>query len=161
MYKTAYFDTGVIIRLLDSNHRHHASALSYLRHLQENGYILRISTIAIAEYCVKGSYDDLPTENILPSPFNTMHALKAGAFASVLLEEKSKWVSKKGERSIIKNDASLMAQAECDKADCYITFDTESKRLYDILRENRQVSFAFWDANNPISNYTGDIPFEE
>ena len=135
--------------------------MSYFRYFNANGYIMRISSIAIAEYCVKGDYDDLPTAKILPSPFNPIHAVKAGDFGKTLYENRTKWVKSVGGRDLVKNDAKLMAQAEIDKADCYVTFDADSHKLYDLLKEKKLVSFLFWDANNPLSSYTGEIPFPE
>ncbi len=160
MYKTAFVDTGFLIRLLDENHPQHGSAVSYYDYLLEKGYIIRVSTIVIAEYCVKGEYNDLPTANILPSPFNPMHAVKAGAFGKILYEAKTQWVQEKGERTLLKNDVKIMAHAEADKADWYITFDTDSKKLYDTLKQRGMIKFRFIDANQPVSVYTGEIPLE-
>ena len=159
MYKTAYVDTGFLIRLLDENHTQHNNAVEYTNYLLEKGFIIRVSTIVIAEYCVKGEYDDLPTKNFLPSPFNAMHAVKAGSFGKILYKEKSKWVQEKGDRAFLKNDAKIMAHVEADKANWYVTFDRESKKLYDVLRQHKMVSFQFIDANLPISMHTGEIVF--
>lgn len=52
-----------------------------------------------------------------------------------------------------------MAHAEADKADWYVTFDTESKKLYDTLKQHKMVSFRFIDANQPVSVYSGEIVF--
>lgn len=160
MYKTAFLDTGFLIRLLDSTHEDHNKAVEYFKYLQRSRYIMRVSTIAIAEYCVRGEYEDIPTSGILPSPFNASHAVKSGIFGKHIHEERNKWIKSIGGRDIMKNDVKLMAHAEADNAVCYITFDSDSKKLHDILRRKKLIRFDFWNANNPVSSYTGEIPFE-
>lgn len=161
MYKTASLDTGFVIALLNGKDERHGKALGYYKHFLDNGYLMRISTIVISEYCVKGCIKSLPLDQIIPSPFNAIHAIKTGECASALLEQRSKWVVEKGERVFILNDAKIMAQAEADKSDVYVTFDTDSKRLYDILRSKKLVSFELWDANQPVELRTGKIKFPE
>ena len=59
-----------------------------------------------------------------------------------------------------RDDVKIMAHAEADKADWYITFDTDSKKLYDTLKQRGMIKFRFIDANQPVSVYTGEIPLE-
>jgi len=40
----------------------------------DNNIILEVSTISIAEYCVRGSLDELPLMNVQIIPFNLDHA---------------------------------------------------------------------------------------
>lgn len=61
-------DTSFFIRLLKEDDRLHENAVDYFRYFLENDFVLKVSTIAIAEFCVKGSTDMLPLNNmqILP-----------------------------------------------------------------------------------------------
>lgn len=146
---------------MNANDPRHDKALGYFKYFLDTGCVMRVSTIAISEYCVKGNFTSLPLDQIIPLPFNANHAVKAGDFASKLLAERSKWAVEKGDRVILLNDAKIMAQAETDKTDVYVTFDTESKRLYDILRNHKLVTFEFWDANHAAELRTGKLNFPE
>jgi len=53
-------DTGFLIRLLDSNQKLHLNAKSYYKYFLNKEVTLKCSTIAIAEYCVRGTINDLP-----------------------------------------------------------------------------------------------------
>ena len=53
--KSVFCDTGFIIRLLDKTNELHNNAVGYFKYFLENDFIIRLSTIAVAEYCVKGS----------------------------------------------------------------------------------------------------------
>lgn len=72
--------------------------------------MMKVSTIAIAEYCVRGKIDELPLRNLLIITFNINHAIKAGEFAKILFAEKDKLADIK-QRTIIPNDVKLFAQA--------------------------------------------------
>lgn len=81
-----------MIRLLDETNDLHNYALGYFQYFLEHDYIIRMSTIAVAEFCVKDSIQNLPLRNILLSPFNAYHASKSGESAKILYEAKSKGV---------------------------------------------------------------------
>ena len=49
--KIVFCDTGFVIRLLDRTSDLHENALGYLRYFLENDYVIRMSTIAVAEFC--------------------------------------------------------------------------------------------------------------
>ena len=51
--KIVFCDTGFVIRLLDRTSELHENALGYFRYFLENDYLIRMSTIAVAEFCVK------------------------------------------------------------------------------------------------------------
>ena len=58
--KVVMLDTSFLIRLLKEDDPLHKSALNYYQYLLENEYLLFVSTIALAEYCVKGKMDEIP-----------------------------------------------------------------------------------------------------
>lgn len=159
--KVVFCDTGFMIRLLDETNELHENALGYFRYFLENDYIIRMSTIAVAEFCVKDKVENLPLRNILLSPFNANHAVKAGECASVLFEAKAKGVLEVDARILIQNDVKLLAQAQCESASYYLTADVQSKRMYDILKEKSELSFDFADIHTPFTNLFGIIDFAE
>lgn len=87
--KIVFCDTGFVIRLLDETNDLHNNALGYFQYFLEHDYIIRMSTIAVAEFCVKDSIQNLPLRNILLSPFNAYYASKSGESAKILYEAKS------------------------------------------------------------------------
>ncbi len=58
-------------------------------------------------------------------------------------------------RIVIQNDVKLLAQAQCDSASFYLTADTQSRRMYDVLKEGAQLSFDFTDIHTPYSEKFG------
>ena len=104
--KIVFCDTGFVIRLLDKTNDLHNNALGYFQYFLEHDYIIRMSTIAVAEFCVKDSIENLPLRNILLSPFNAYHASKSGESAKILYEAKSKGVLEVDVRIIIQNDVN-------------------------------------------------------
>lgn len=153
--KIVFCDTGFVIRLLDETNNLHDNAIGYFQYFLENDYIIRMSTIAIAEFCVKDSIENLPLRNILLSPFNANHAVKAGECAKILYEAKAKGVLEVDARIVIQNDVKLLAQAQYDLASYYLTADVRSKRMYDVLKDNGQLSFDFTDIHTPYNEKFG------
>ena len=72
--KIAMLDTSFLIRLLKEDDPLHASAKAYYQHFLENNFVLYVSTVAVAEYCVRGELDQLPFECVRLVPFNLDHA---------------------------------------------------------------------------------------
>lgn len=153
--KVVFCDTGFVIRLLDETNELHENALGYFRFFLENDYIIRMSTIAVAEFCVKDKVENLPLRNILLFPFNANHAVKAGECASILFDAKAKGVLEVNSRILIQNDVKLLAQAQCEAAAYYLTSDTQSKRMYDVLKDNGELSFDFTDIHTPYNEKFG------
>ena len=153
--KIVFCDTGFVIRLLDKTSDLHNNAVGYFRYFLENDFIIRMSTIAVAEFCVKDKIENLPLKNILLSPFNAFHATKTGECAKILFEAKAKGVLEVGARIIIQNDVKLLVQAQCESADYYLTSDVNCKRMYDILKERNQLSFEFADIHTSYNEKFG------
>ena len=83
-------DTSFFIRLLNPEEKLHKNALGYYRYFLENDIVLKVSTIAIAEYCVRGDIFDLPLRNVMVLPFNISHSVKAGKMMAHVYEEKKR-----------------------------------------------------------------------
>jgi hypothetical protein len=109
MKHSVLLDTSFFIRLLNENDSLHSNALGYFKYFLEKDITLKCSTISIAEYCVRGSFDELPWRNLQVVPFNFNHGVKAGEFAKIIFTEKNK--IDLNNRNIIPNDSKLFAQA--------------------------------------------------
>lgn len=158
--KIVFCDTGFVIRLLDRTSDLHDNALGYFRYFLENDYVIRMSTIAVAEFCVKDKIENLPLKQILLSPFNAYHASETGKCADILYNAKAKGVIEVDARILIQNDVKLLVQAECESANFYLTSDSRSKRMYDVLKNNGKLSFDFTDIHNPYTQKFGIIDFQ-
>ncbi len=73
-------DTSFFIRLLNHEDPLHDNARGYYKYFLENDIKIKISTISIAEYCVRGDITDLPLKNLIILPFNYDHGQRAGVF---------------------------------------------------------------------------------
>jgi hypothetical protein len=156
--KIVLCDTIYFIRLLDKTSVLHVNARGYFKYFTENGYQLAISTIAIAEYCVGGDIHELPLKNLQIVPFNLDHSKRTGEFAKIAFQNKGKL--KLNERNIIPNDTKLFAQADCEKSvEFYLSSDTESLKIYNLLREHTNPKFQFIDLNTPYNETFGVLDF--
>jgi hypothetical protein len=119
---------------------------------------LFISTIAIAEYCVRGKLDELPLRNLKILPFNLDHADKTGELAEVVFKEKNRLSL--SQRNIIPNDIKLFAQAAIEKSIMYyLSSDSESFKIYKLLREKGLINFEFIDLSIPYAEFFGILGF--
>jgi predicted nucleic acid-binding protein len=156
MKYSVLLDTSFFIRLLNDEDPLHTNAKGYFKYFLENEIILKVSTISIAEYCVKGSPDELPWRNIQIIPFNLDHAKKTGEFAKVLFEENKVSKEKLSPRAIIPNDSKLFAQADLDNTITYfITSDSRSITTYSTLKKNSTPRFDMIDISTPYNEMFG------
>lgn len=105
MKRSVLLDTSFFIRLLNPDDPLHENAKGYFKYLIETEFILKISTISIAEYCVRGSLDELPLRNMQIVPFNLDHAQRTGEFAGIIFSEKHLSEETLHPRAIIPNDS--------------------------------------------------------
>lgn len=122
-------DTSFFVRLLNDADALHTNAMNYFKYFLEQDMIMKVSTISIAEYCVKGEIDEIPLRNIQIIPFNLDHAQRTGEFAAAIFKENGFLGVKLSPRTIIPNDSKLFAQADIDKAISYfVTSDSRSQK---------------------------------
>ena len=144
-------DTSFFIRLLNEEDPLHDNALGYFRYFLEHDFVIKISTIAIAEYCVRGEVNELPLKNMLIVPFNFDHAQRAGKMIAEVYAEKKKRGAIITPRAVVPNDTKMFAQA-----------DVECKKVYDMIKSAEgKLSFDFLDITIPHYNYFGELNFEE
>ena len=97
-------DTSFFIRLLNAEDPLHDNAMGYFRYFLQHDFVIKVSTIAIAEYCVKGEADDLPLKNMQIVPFNFDHALRAGKMIAEVYAEKKRRGASITPRAVVPND---------------------------------------------------------
>ncbi|MCF8302734.1 MAG: hypothetical protein K9I94_05605 [Bacteroidales bacterium] len=149
-------DTSFFIRLLNDEDNLHQNARGYFKFFLDQETIMKVSTISIAEYCVKGSIEDLPLMNVQIVPFNLDHAKKAGEFANIIFEEKQLSAEDLKPRAIIPNDSKLFAQADTDRSIThFVTSDSRSEGTLKLLKKKIKPRFEIIDINNPYNQVFG------
>lgn len=127
-------DTSFFIRLLNEEDPLHNNALGYFRYFLEHDFVIKISTIAIAEYCVRGNVSELPLKNMLIVPFNFDHAQRAGKMIAEVYAEKKKRGATIAPRAVVPNDTKMFAQADVEPdINFYGTADVECKKVYKMI----------------------------
>lgn len=153
-HKAVLLDTSFFLRFLNDSDPLFKNADGYFRYFLQKEITMMISTISIAEYCVGGDVHELPLRNLQIVPFNLDHSKRTGEFAKIVFQNKGKLKLK--ERNIIPNDTKLFAQADCEKAvEFYLSSDTESLKIYNILRQETAPKFQFIDLNTPYNETFG------
>lgn len=154
MHKSVLLDTSFFIRFLNDNDPLFKNADGYFRYFIKKEITMMISTISIAEYCVGGDIYELPLKNLQIVPFNLDHSKRTGEFARIVFQNKGKL--KLNERNIIPNDTKLFSQADCVKSiEFYLSSDTESLKIYNLLKEENKPRFIFIDLNVPHNETFG------
>ncbi|SNA74590.1 hypothetical protein [Flavobacterium psychrophilum] len=148
MHKSVLLDTSFFIRFLNDNDPLFKNADGYFRYFIKEEITMIISTISIAEYCVGGDIYELPLKNLQIVPFNLDHSKKTGEFAKIIFKNKGKL--KLNERNIIPNDTKLFSQAHCENTvEYYLSSDSESLKIYNLLKEETNPKFIFIDLKVP------------
>lgn len=152
--RAVLLDTSFFLRFLNDKDPLFKNADGYFRYFLEKEIVMMISTISIAEYCVGGDIHELPLRNLQIVPFNLDHSRRTGEFAKIVFQNKHKLKLK--ERNIIPNDTKLFAQADREKAvEYYLSSDTESLKIYNLLRRENSPKFEFINLNTPFSEKFG------
>lgn len=163
MNKAALLDTSFFIRLLKENDPLFKNVNDYFKFFLKNEITLYVSTISIAEYCVKGRIDELPLKNLRVLPFNIDHAIIAGQFANILYEKRKKDNLISIERPLVINDAKLFAQAHNEpQINYYCSSDERSFQLYEVINNelNSKLKFQFINLREPYSKVFGLLDFK-
>jgi hypothetical protein len=153
-HEAVLLDTSFFLRFLNDSDPLFKNADGYFRYFLQKEITMMISTISIAEYCVGGDVHELPLRNLQIVPFNLDHSKRTGEFAKIVFQNRGKLKLK--ERNIIPNDTKLFAQADCEKAaEFYLSSDTESYKIYNLLRQVTTLKFQFIDLNTPYNETFG------
>ena len=147
-------DTSFFIRLLNEQDPLHENTLEYYKYFLQNNFVLKTSTISIAEYCVKGEIDELPLRDVQIVPFNINHASKAGGLAAVVFQNKN--TLNLPDRRIIPNDTKLFAQADTEEQiHKFATSDVECIKVFNLLNQHIQLKFDIINIRNPYNETFG------
>ena len=161
MKHSVLLDTSFFVRLLNDEDPLHNNAKGYYRYFLENEIILKVSTISIAEYCVRGEIEELPLRNIQIIPFNLDQAKRTGEFAEAIFEENKIGKEKLSPRAIIPNDSKLFAQADLDKSITYfVTSDSRSKNTFSALKTRISLKFEIIDISTPYNETFGILDLQ-
>lgn len=145
-------DTSFFIRLLNPADALHESAKEYYRYFLENDFVLKISTIAIAEFCVKGSVSMLPMRNLQVLPFNFDHGVKAGELCEIAFRKKTERGAVFPQRTIVPNDTKMFAQAEIESdVNYFVSADSEANKVYNMIGEEYKFHFDYIDISIPYT----------
>lgn len=144
-------DSSFWMRLFETDSPLGNKAQHYFKLFEINEHPIVLSTIAIAEYCVRGSVDNLPITKLTVLPFKIDHALRAAQLAAIAFNARKLGILETTQRLIIPNDVKLFAQADAEPAiKYYISSDTESLKIYQALSKENPLNFEFIDLNEPL-----------
>ena len=142
MPKSVLLDSGFLIRLMNPEEILHQVALDVFKNYVTSGVVCKVSTIALAEYGVKGDLKYLPTRYLQYVPFTYNHAVVASEFMRRIVEVKRERGAVIQPRVIIPNDTKMFAQASSDSdVFAFVSADAEAKKVYDLL-ENPGFEFV-------------------
>lgn len=157
-HRAVLLDTSFFLRFLNDADPLFKNADGYYRYFLQQKIDMLISTVSIAEYCVGGDVNELPLKNLQILPFNLDHAKKTGELARLVFQNKGKLNLK--ERNIIPNDTKLFAQADLEKSvEFYLSSDTESLKIYNLLKQLDKPMFQFIDLGTHYSQTFGVLDF--
>ncbi len=154
-------DTSFILRLVKPEDPLHANVQNWFRELLVRNVPMYLSTIAIAEYCVKGDLGELPIQNLRILPFNVNHALRAGPLALTLLQQRKRDGTE--ERPLVLNDVKLLAQAEVNVGiSHFLTKDLRfASRMQALRQAGHVLRTSLLDLNIPMADALGRLDFPE
>lgn len=156
MHKAVLLDTSFFLRFLNDSDPLFKNADGYFRFFLQKELTMVISTVSIAEYCVGGDVHELPLRNLQIVPFNLDHAKRAGELAKTVFEARKNEKLVVTNRNIIPNDTKLFAQADIEKnIEFYISSDSESYKIYKVIKERLNPKFQFIDLNTPYNQTFG------
>ena len=129
-------DTSFLITLAGKSRKHHDAARKYWQYFLENQIPVFLSTIVASEFCIK---QEIPPDLLrccVVLPFNWDDAQRAAKLDWKRLRPEGV------ERSALKDDVKIIAQAAVADVEYIITDDTESFFRYcKTLKESGDVQF--------------------
>ena len=136
MANTVLLDSGFLIRLMNPNEPLHRVALDLFKDYVSSGVTCMVSTVALAEYGVKGDLRYLPTKYLQFLPFQYHHAEVAAMFMRRIIQVKQERGAEIKPRVIIPNDTKMFAQASAETdIFAFVSADAEAKKVYELLED--------------------------
>lgn len=116
-------DTSFLITFADPSRPNHPTAVNYFRHSVGNGHILCLSTLVVSEFECGQPVTDLPLGNFQILPFNFRHAVESAAFHR---QVKGTEPVDEANRSVVRNDLKILAQAHIEGCPILLTEDANT-----------------------------------
>ncbi len=155
-------DTGFLIRLNQPQDELHANARGYLKNLLAGGYVLYVSTIALAEYAARDKFENLPMKYFRVLPFNIDHAQTAGEFAGIVFAQRDQIPAEITQRVIIPNDTKMFAQADVTTAIThYLTADQKCEVVYRLVQGTALMRFQILSLRTPHNLAFGELNLDD
>ena len=148
--KSILIDTSFIIKFLKKDDILFQNARDYYLYFLNNKIAMKVSTISIAEFCIKGEINQLPLNNLQIVPFNINHAIRAGDFARICFETKKQNKLEIDKRNIIPNDTKIFAQADSESdINNFITSDKKCEDIYSVIKNKMELKFNIINLETP------------
>lgn len=116
-------DTSFLISFADPSRPNHAVAVDYFHHCVANGHTLCLSTLVVAEFEVVQPVSDLPLGNFHILPFNFRHAVESANYHRQI---KGTEPVDEANRSVVRNDLKILAQAQIEECSIILTEDANT-----------------------------------
>lgn len=127
-------DTSFFLHFLKPQAPLQQHADRYFRYFLQHNWPMYLSTVVIAEYCVKGQLDELPLLNLRLLPFTVPHAVRAGELRARVIGADRLLIVPDVERTQIPNDTKLFAQADQEHTIThYLSADDKSRKVFNLL----------------------------
>lgn len=111
-------DTSFLISLVDRNRPNHKVAGQYYKYLIEQKSAIYLSAIVASEFAIKQAITDLPLKNFRILPFNITHSVESARLSNLLGPKDTG-----DNRSVVREDVKIMAQASHENIDFILTED--------------------------------------
>lgn len=149
----ALLDTSFFIRLLNEGDPLQEQARAYLKHFINEGVELYISTIAISEFCVRGSLEILPLDYVRVLPFNLHHGEASGKLYDQVQKLRDTRQPLGIQCNVVTKDCKMFAQANAEHFDYFVSSDSKAGTL--LSRIGESIHFRFIDISNSIQSEMG------
>lgn len=146
MHNAVLLDTSFLITLADPDREKHADAKRFYQHFLDEGMPMILSTIVIAEFCVRQPFETLPLDQFIIYPFNQDDAVEAARldFKSVERGPSS--------RDALRDDFKIIGHAAAQGLGYLITGDKDTMAVYCArLSARKEINFRCLNLNEGFS----------
>lgn len=151
-------DNSFLTTLLNEKDKLNHNAEKYFEYFLNSGNHLFISTVSVAEFCVRGKLNEIPFNNLKVIPFNINHAEKAGDFANIIFSQYKAKDIKLTERKIIPNDVKIFSQCELEISVSHcISKDEDFQKIHNSLSKNLKIKTKIIDLNISLKDFLGNL----
>lgn len=161
-FKGVLCDTSFLITLLNPKRAENKVADDYYKFFLDYEVPLFLSSIVIGEYCVRGSYEELPIMSMIPLTYTVAHAREAATIAATLIRHRKTEHQDglKGARADIPNDSMLLGQCVAeDGISHFITADRKFKDRISRAFEDNPLSCQIITLEHTVAEVAGTLDF--